>query len=326
MAEEKTAVRHSPGHRVEYGLARTLETAVSALPERTADAFGRRLGRMVHRMGIRRGVVEANVRLAFPDADDAWVARTVRGAYEHLGAEAAMMLRLAKLDPRAVVERTVPKGWDELQEALALGRGVILVTGHYGNWEIAAATVASRGVPISAIVRRQGNRLVDARLDATRRSLGVETISQREAPGRVPRVLRRNGVVGIVGDQDARSAGVFVPFFGRPASTHRGPALFALRFGAPVFACVARRLPGPGVRYEVSGTRVPVPDTGDLEADVRTLTAELARRLENEIRVAPEQYFWFHRRWKSKAPAELSESGGGTAAPVPASAPPREDA
>ena len=301
---------------MEYALARTLEGAVASLPEGMADGFGRRLGRTVHRLGIRRATVEQNLRLAFPHATEAWRDDVTRRAYEHLGREAAAMLRLAKLDKQAVVDRTVTRGWDEMEGALAEGKGCILVTGHYGNWEIAAAAVAARGVPISAIVRRQGNLLVDQRLDATRRNLGVETIVQREAPRLVPRALRRNGVVGIVGDQDARKAGVFVPFFGVPASTHRGPALFALRFGAPVFACVARRLPGAGVRYEVSGTRVPVPRTGDLEADVEALTAELAARLEASIREAPEQYFWFHRRWKSKPQAEPGSAEQGIPGPV----------
>ena len=237
--------RHTASHRVEYALARTLENAVATLPEGAADAVGRRVGRIVHGMGIRRAVVEANLRLAYPAADDAWIRATVRAAYEHLGREAAAILRLSKLDREAVIERTdVTADWPKLEAALEQGRGVILVTGHYGNWEIAAAAVAARGVPIAAIVRRQGNRLVDARLDGLRRGLGVETIYQSEAPSRVPRVLRKGGVVGIVGDQDARRSGVFVPFFGRPASTHRGPALFALKLRAPVFACVARRLPG----------------------------------------------------------------------------------
>ena len=310
------APRHTPAHRVEYALARTLEGAVSALPERAADAFGRRMGLAVHRLGIRRKVVESNLRLAFPEAGDEWIARTTRATYAHLGREAASMLRLSKLSPQAVVDRTIPVGWDELQNALSAGRGVMLVTGHFGNWEIAAATVAARGIPIAAIVRRQGNKLVDARLDQLRRNLGVETISQREAPTRVPRILRKNGVVGIVGDQDARRAGVFVPFFGRPASTHRGPALFALKLGAAVFACTARRLPGGEVRYEVAGTEVPVPRTGDLEADVATLTAELAARLEAAVRAAPEQYFWFHRRWKTSPQAEPEGQDSGTGQPA----------
>jgi KDO2-lipid IV(A) lauroyltransferase len=323
MAEELTKApaksakpRYSVAHRAEYALARTLETAVATLPERAADAVGRRLGRGLYRIGLRRQTVLDNLRLAFPEKDDAWHRRTALASYEHLGREAAAMLRLSKLDAAAIVQRTVPRGWDELDAALAEKKGVLLVTGHYGNWEIAAATVASRGVPIAAIVRKQGNRLVDARLNELRRRLGVETITQREAPSRVPRLLRRGGVIGIVGDQDARRAGVFVPFFGRPASTHRGPALFALRLGAPVFSCVARRLPEAGVRYEVAGERVPVVRTGDLEADVHALTAELAARLEARVRVAPEQYFWFHRRWKSKPAAEPGSAEGGTAGPA----------
>jgi Kdo2-lipid IVA lauroyltransferase/acyltransferase len=306
---------HPARHRVEYALARAMERAASALPERAADAFGRALGRTAYRLGLRRGVVEDNLRRAFPDAGEAWLRRTGRAAYEHLGRESMAILRLSRLDPEAIVARTVPVGLDELLAAREEGRGVILATGHYGNWEIAAATVAARGIPIAAIVRRQGNRLVDARLDLLRRRLGVETISQREAPSRVPRILRANGVVGIVGDQDARGAGVFVPFFGRPASTHRGPALFALRLRAAVFACVARRLPGAGVRYEVSGRRLPVPASGDPEADVRALTAALAAHLEAEVRRAPEQYFWFHRRWKTPPRTEPAATGAGTTSP-----------
>ena len=295
--------RHSAAHRAEFALARSLEQAVSVLPERAADRFGARIGRALHRLGIRRDIVDENLRIAFPDKSVEWLEQTRLGAYEHLGREAAAMLRLSKLDARAVIARTVVHGWDELQEALSLGRGVILVTGHYGNWEIAGATVASRNVKIGAIVRRQGNRLVDERLQQLRRNLGVETIYQGQAPSRVPRLLRSNAVIGIVGDQDARRSGIFVPYFGKPASTHRGPALFAIRLGAPVFSCIARRLPGDEVRYEVRGSRVNFEPTGNVDADVRALTAELALRLENEVRKAPEQYFWFHKRWKTR-PAE----------------------
>ena len=292
--------KHSAAHRAEYALARALEKTVSTIPEKAADRLGRRVGRLLHLAGVRRETVESNLRLAFPEKSAEWIGETMLRAYEHLGREAAAMMRLSKLDPQAVVERTVPIGWNELEDALSLGKGVLLVTGHYGNWEIAAATVASRGVPIAAIVRRQGNRIVDERLQQLRRNLGVETIYQGQAPARVPRILRANGVVGIVGDQDARRSGVFVPFFGRHASTHRGPALFAMRLGAPVFSCIARRLPGDDIRYEVKGERVEVTSTGVLDADVVALTAELAARLERQVRIAPEQYFWFHKRWKTQ--------------------------
>jgi KDO2-lipid IV(A) lauroyltransferase len=292
--------KHSAAHRVEFALARTLEKAVATMPERAADAFGRSIGRTIYRLGLRREIVEDNLRLAFPEQSDEWRNATTRAAYEHLGREAAAMLRLSKLDPGAIVERTTAVGWDAVEDALSLGRGILLVTGHYGNWEIAAAAVAARGVPIAAIVRRQGNRIIDERLQKVRRRLGVENIYQGDAPKRVPRILRENGVVGIVGDQDARRSGIFVPFFGRPASTHRGPALFALRLGAPVFSCVARRLPGSDVRYEVAGERVDFTPTGVLDDDVAALTTELAARLEGQIRKDPSQYFWFHKRWKTQ--------------------------
>lgn len=297
---------HSPAHHMEFALARALEKAVSTLPERAADRFGASVGRRIHALGIRRETVDENLRFAFPEASEDWIAQTRLAAYEHLGREAAAMLRLSRLDDRAVIERTTTSGWDEIQDALSLGRGLLLVTGHYGNWEVAAAAVASRGVPIAAIVRRQGNRLVDERLQQLRNNLGVETIYQGQAPARVPRILRSNGVVGIVGDQDARRSGVFVPFFNRPASTHRGPALFALRLGAPVFSCIARRVPGNEVRYEVIGKRVEYERTGDLDRDVLALTTELAARLEKEVRDAPEQYFWFHKRWKTRPGSQRS--------------------
>jgi KDO2-lipid IV(A) lauroyltransferase len=294
--------KHSLSHHTEYAMARTLERAVSAMPERAADAVGRRVGRTMYRMGIRRDTVESNLRLAFPDHSDDWIVDTMMRAYEHLGREVAAMMRLSKLDARAVIDRTVVNGWEEFEALRERGRGILLVTGHYGNWEIAAASVAARGIPIAAIVRRQGNRIVDQRLQLLRRNLGVETIYQGDAPTRVPRILRANGVVGIVGDQDARRSGIFVPYFGTPASTHRGPALFALRLGAPVLSCIARRLRGNDVRYEVTGERVDFAPTGELDEDVRALTAELALRLERQVRIAPEQYFWFHKRWKTKAP------------------------
>ena len=116
-----------------FEMARTLEGAVASLPEGMADAFGRRLGAAVYRLGIRRATVEHNLRLAFPDATQAWRDDVARRAYEHLGREAAAMLRLAKLDPQAVIDRTVTRGWDEMEGALAEGNGCILVTGHYDS-------------------------------------------------------------------------------------------------------------------------------------------------------------------------------------------------
>lgn len=292
-------------HQAEYGLVRVLEGLANTLPQRAANRLGGTVGGLVHTaLGIRRGTVESNLKAAYPDATDDWVRATAEAAYQHLGREAVATLRLASSDSEVVRRCTHLHGWEDFEAALARGRGALLVTGHFGNWEMAAASIAARGIPIAAIVKRQTNRRVDARFESTRRRLGVRTIDLDDAPRQVPRALRAGQVIGVVADQDARDSGVRVPFFGRPASAHRGPALFALRLGAPVFASAMRRLPGPALAYEGVMEHVPVQRTEDLDADVRSLTAVLAERLEAAVRQAPEQYFWFHRRWKTALPKE----------------------
>jgi Kdo2-lipid IVA lauroyltransferase/acyltransferase len=305
--------RPTLSHRVEYLLARGLEAGITLLPERAADRAAARIGALVQRpLGIRDAVVRANLRQAFPDADDASILRIARGAYRHLGRETAATLRLARFSPDAIIERTEVVGWEEFARSAAEGKGVVLASGHFGNWEIGGAAIAARGLPTSAIVKRQSNPLVNARFESTRRKLGIETIDRGAAPRRVPRALREGSVVGIVADQDASSAGIWVPFLGRLSSTHRGPALFALRFGAPVFAGAAIRIAAPQPRYRILLERVELERTGSAEADIVRLTAELAARLERAIRLAPEQYFWFHRRWKTPVPAELDPPPSGT--------------
>jgi Kdo2-lipid IVA lauroyltransferase/acyltransferase len=295
----------------ELALLRGVGGALALLPERLADAAGGGLGRLVHSgLRIRRALVRENLRSAFPEADDAAIARLSAQCYRHLGREAVAILRLARASPVAVRERTEMRGWEEFQAALGEGRGALMVTGHLGNWEIGAAAVAARGVPVRAVVRGQTNPLVGRRLNQVRSSLGVVPIDQALAPRAVPRALREGAAVGIVADQDARDAGVWVPFFGRPASTFRGPALFAVRLRAPLFACSAVRLPGRRARYRVQLSRVEVAPSGDLEADVLRLTAALTAALERAVREEPAQYFWFHRRWKTPPPEPPSPGDG----------------
>lgn len=297
--------KHTLQDRAEYLLTRALEAGINVLPERLAPRVGEALGGWIRApLAIRREVVRANLRRAFPGADEGWLAEVEHQCYRHLGREAVEMIRLSHLSRPQILALTDTVDWGDFQAAVDEGRGVLLVTGHYGNWEVAAAAVAARGIPIQAVVKRQRNRLVDARLEEARARLGIGTIEMRDANREVPRALARGGVVGIVADQDAGSRGVWVPFFGHPASTFRGPALFALRFRAAVFASIARRRPDG--RYAVGGERIPYRRTGDLEADTVRLTADLAAQLEAEVRRDPGQYFWFHKRWRTRPPAELS--------------------
>jgi len=300
-------------HRAEYALLRGVEIGLAAMPSGAAAGVGAAIGSLVRRpLGIRRGVVVENLRRAFPDATPEWIGETAAAAYRHLGREAATLLRLGSLDTAAIRSLTIlTDGFSAaLAEARAGGSGLIFVTGHYGNWEIGAAGLAARGFPLTAIAKSMANPLVDRRVVEARRALGIETVGIREATRRVPRALAAGSVVGIVADQDARRTGVRVPFFGIPASSHRGPALFALRTGAPLFAAISRRLPDG--RYLVDAHPIDTSRTGDHEGDVFRITADLAASLEREVRADPTQYFWFHKRWKTAPPEEPASLVSGT--------------
>ncbi len=297
--------RHRLGHVLEYGLFRLVAALVTALPEKAAlglGAFVGWLGGSVFR--VRRADVDRHLALAFPEQDAAWRHRVARASYAHLGREAVSTFRVNSRGPSEVVARTTMVGFEAFQDALADGRGVILVTGHLGNWELGGAAFSARGLPVDAVVKGMANPLFGADLEASRRRVGVRLVDLPEAPREALRSLRKGHVLGLIADQNARGQGIFVPFLGREAATFRGPALFALRAEAPIFLGVSLREPGVPARYRVTLERITAPATGDLEKDVRALTAAHTAALERAVRQAPEQYFWQHRRWKTRPPGE----------------------
>jgi KDO2-lipid IV(A) lauroyltransferase len=182
---------------------------------------------------------------------------------------------------------------------------VVLLTGHVGNWEIGGAALAARGLPIDGVAKPMANRLFEQDLFASRERLGLRIIETGAAPREVLRSLRRGRVVGMLGDQNTHRDPVFIPFFGTPAATSRGPALFALRSGAPVFLGVALREPGWGQRYKVSLEPLHFAPSGRLDDDVRDLTTAYSQALERAVRLVPDQYFWQHRRWKTRPSASV---------------------
>ena len=192
-------------------------------------------------------------------------------------------------------------GWPIVEGAMAQGRGLIFVTGHLGNWELAGSYVAARGVPLDVVARRMSNPLFDAYLRATRQRMGMAVVYDREAVRRTKRALEAGRAVAFLADQGVKHlASTFVPFFGRPAKTPRGPAVFALRWGVPLVFGAALRQPSGCYRFVFE--RVAVEETGDRERDVDRVVARYTEVLERWVRAAPEQYFWHHRRWRRQPP------------------------
>jgi Kdo2-lipid IVA lauroyltransferase/acyltransferase len=289
-------------HRAEYAAFRLGIAAGRLLSDSWAARVGEALGRTGYRLGIKRQVVERNLRTAFPDRDDAWIRATALASYAHLGRETMMMLRLSWTTREQLVARTHAPDEAVGRSAYLEGRGVIVVSGHIGNWEIGAAIMAVRGYPVAAIAKRASNPLFYRRIQAARRRLGVSVIDFEGATRPTLQALRDGSIVAFAADQHAGPAGVVVPFFGRPAATYRGPAVLALRTGAPMLVSVPLRLDDG--TYELRLEPVDTTPSGDMEADVLRVTAAYTARLEQWVREYPEQYLWHHRRWRALEPAE----------------------
>lgn len=289
--------------RAEYRALRALVWVLEKLTWERAGRIGARVGALGYRpLGIRRGIVERQIAAAFPDRSADEVKRIARAAYEHLGRsalETALVPSLGKDGVLSVFEGC--DGWEDVERALAGGKGIIFVTGHLGNWELAAAYTAARGIPLDAIVRGMANKQFDAYLNKTRGALGMTVVHDADAVRRTPRSLRENRGVAFVADQGVKGlASTFVNFFGRPAKTPRGPAVFALRLEVPVIFGTALRMPSG--KYRMFYEPIAVNPTGDRERDVDTIVETYTKVLENWVRKYPEQYFWHHRRWRRQPP------------------------
>jgi len=298
----------SLSHRAEYAALRAVVGALGALDWRRAGNIGARIGGLGYRpLGIRRAVVERQIAAAFPGLSEKGVKRVARAAYEHLGRASIEAAILPTLGPGAVLDLfDGAENFEAVEAAMRLKRGLIFVTGHLGNWELAGAYVAARGIPLDAIARRMKNPLFDEYLTDTRSRIGMHVVHDAEAVRRTPRSLRDGRAVAFLADQGVLGlASTFVPFFGRPAKTPRGPAVFALRLDVPVVFGVALRQPSG--KYRLVFEPVAVENTGDRDRDVDAIVARYTATLERWVRRYPEQYFWHHRRWKRQPPGTPPE-------------------
>ncbi|TVR64943.1 MAG: hypothetical protein EA422_05225 [Gemmatimonadales bacterium] len=296
-------------HRLENAVVGTLYRVLRALPEPLALALGWGLGWFIGSvLRIRRSTVERNLAMAFPERDAKWRKRVAARVLPHIARESVMLLRLGGMSAEELHRRTEVDGLEAMVEATRTGQGVIIVTGHLGNWEIAGGAVAVRGLPLDVVAKIQKNPLVEERIRRMREALGMQVIHRHQAPREVLRSLRKGRAVALVADQDARSSGIFVDFFGVPASTARGPGLFAARTGSPVFLAVPERLPGLRGRYRVTFEPMDLPMHPDRDEFVEAFTRRYMSQLEAAIRRIPEQYFWVHRRWKTSPPPSISHS------------------
>jgi KDO2-lipid IV(A) lauroyltransferase len=289
-------------HRLEYAGARVIQALICALPGTVAREFGACAGRAACALGVRRDVVARHLRRVFGGArSDADLRRIAVESYASFGRMAFEYAWFPRLTRRGIRSHVSLVGREHLDLALGAGRGAVLVGCHFGNWEM-LATLATMGYPLTFLVGAQHNALVDGLMNRLRARFGVEIIPITGSLTGAFRALRRNRLVALLSDQDAGPNGVFVDFLGLPASTPYGPARFAAATGAALIPwAVVRRERG---RHEIVMCPAVEPPPGDApgEEAVRRLTQGYTSAFEELIRQHPEQYFWMHRRWKTRPP------------------------
>jgi len=286
-------------YALEWATVAAIRKALSLLPWRVAVAIGAVAGDFAYCLAIRRRVVLANLAQAFPEWDGRRRRRAARRVYHHAWRGLVESFLLQTLSPEEM-DRLVEgiEGFDLVRPIIEAQRPFIVVTGHIGNWEMMGAYFARQGYRIKVFAKPLHNPVLEADLLAARRAVGLDVIYTGEGLKPALRHLRDGGVLVFLADQDARRAGIAVPFFGAPASTALGPAMFAYLGRAPIVPVFAIRVGTLHHRYIISPPIEPLPGE-KREAALERMTRAHVEALERIIRKYPEQYFWFHRRWKT---------------------------
>jgi Kdo2-lipid IVA lauroyltransferase/acyltransferase len=285
-----------PAHALEYVLLRVVVGMLGVLPERTALGFGARLGDLVRMIGIRRDVTADQLARAFPELDDTTREQILRSCYRELGRVAVEYPRIPDLVRRPDLARIT--GEEHLRSVAALERGVILLTGHYGNFELLGAWL-SRVRPVDFVVKPMSNPAVEDWITALRRRAGIGQIPLGAGIRAVYGALETGRWVAMLADQDAHEQGQFVPFFGRLASTPRGPAEIAVRRQVPILMGFPERRADGERELTILPPLWPRTDVSDPVAELTTRHVAL---LETRVREHPDHWLWLHRRWKTAPP------------------------
>ena len=283
-------------HAQEYLILKAFAWLVRVVPRRLALFAGAMVGQLGWWIRIRRKVVFENLALALPDASPAERRKVGSRAARNFGRTAVEFFRFPGKDRERLDELVTLDGAEALHAALEEGRGAIVVTGHLGAWALYVTALAAAGIPTGLLVGRQHNPKVDRFIHSIPGDAVTFISKGKSAPRGILRSLKGGQAIVLVADHNSRRHGVRAPFFGRETSTLPLPGAFAARQGAPLFLMVGHR--GEDGRHSVRLERLEVPAIDD----ETILRHEIARTcndaLGEAIREHPDQYFWYHRRFR----------------------------
>jgi KDO2-lipid IV(A) lauroyltransferase len=287
-------------YKLEYLLFLLVRFIVQAMPLKSAQRFGAFIGSLGYKLSPRRREVAfVNLRFAFPEKTETEIKLIARGSFQNFGIAFLELLWFPRITPEIMCNLVVSKNLDCLLDAHAKGKGLILLSGHFGNWELTAFGGAYLSkIPFNIIVQTQNNRLVDEAINRHRCWYGNKVVPMGMSVREVIRTLNDKGVIAIAPDQSGdRLGGLYLEFFGRKTATHQGPAAFALRSGAPLLMGFLTR--NNDMTYNLTIESVDLSDLGKpTEENIAEATRRHVAILEKYIRQYPDHWLWMHRRWK----------------------------
>lgn len=296
----------------EYLIARSIFGALSILPRKTAVSLGIGVGRIGFRLlGGLRKVALKNLSIAFPEMGEAEKLAIAKGTFENFGRILGEISQFEKLTRENISELVDFEMSDEIAELYkkvkAERRGVLITTGHLGNWELLVTAFAILYEPISYLARPLDNPMIEQMTLDIRTRFGNEPINKTNSAMTAITRLGEGGILGILADVNAHpKEGVFVPFFGVPACTTSGAAMIAIRSNALILPAFCVWDKGLGKYKFVHGPVIEPVITGDRKADIAATTAAYTAEIEKIIRQYPEQWTWIHKRWKTRPKGEKS--------------------
>ncbi|MGK5093386.1 hypothetical protein WDW89_15425 [Deltaproteobacteria bacterium TL4] len=291
-------------HRIEYAIFSVLKKLSLNASEFQLKIYRQTLYLLLfHVLRICRRIVRLNLEIAFPQYSEAEKKRIAKANYHWASRFTFDLLRLDHQKGKTGKSMQI-KNSSILDDALAENKGILLVSGHLGQWEMIAPTLAEQGYPVTMYVGEQSNQLVDEHHNKVRQMFGIPTIGKAKSSAlHLGRALSKNQMICMLVDQNNRKSGLFVDFFSKQASMSKGLALFYYLRQCPVVfvSCLYRE-----DHLVMDFERINYAITGEKEQDLHGLSQAVSSVLEATIRQYPEQYFWMHRRWKTRPPEEQS--------------------
>lgn len=289
------ALRYS----IEFVVAWLAIKLIQFLPISAAQALGRGLGRVAFNLGVARATALKNLQQRLGEQDPRRLRQLALDTYASFGQTVLEVMLMSKLSSEQIAATFTFENLSVLDRLKAEGRGAICLSGHYGNWEWMAVALAARGYPITLLIGTLSNPWTDALFIELRARHGLQ-ILRTQAIRSALRALKQGRMLAFVGDQDGDKWGIFAPFFGVEASTHRFGELLARKAGAAILFGVAERLSPRESMMRVESIPEAPAGLSEAQATAYRLKAYNAL-LEAAIRRHPEQWLWMHRRWQSVA-------------------------